>query len=57
MCSGSEVGLYLRLIDFGYRSTLGLRAIEKKKKGSPEALGLSGRYLLDISVISPKVKE
>ena len=25
MCSGSEVGSYLRLIDFVYHSTLGLR--------------------------------
>ena len=32
MCSGSEAGSYLRLIDFVYRSTLGLRVIEKKKK-------------------------
>ena len=32
MCSGSEAGSYLRLIDFVYRSTLGLRVIQKKKK-------------------------
>jgi len=32
MCSGSEAGSYLRLIDFVYHSTLGLRVIEKKKK-------------------------
>ena len=31
MCSGSEAGLYLRLIDFVYHSTLGLRVIKKKK--------------------------
>ena len=31
MCSGSEVGSYLRLIDFVYHSTLGLRVIKKKK--------------------------
>ena len=36
MCSGSEAGSYLRLIDFVYDSTLGLRAIKKKKKnGTP----------------------
>jgi len=29
MCSGSEAGWYLRLIDFVYHSTLGLRVIEK----------------------------
>ena len=31
MCSGSEAGWYLRLIDFVYHSTLGLRVIKKKK--------------------------
>ena len=33
MCSGSEAGSYLRLIDFVYHSTLGLR-VKKKKRGS-----------------------
>jgi len=32
MCSGSEAGSYLRLIDFVYHSTLGSRAIKKKKR-------------------------
>jgi len=32
MCSGSEAGSYLRLIDFLYHSTLGLRVIKKKKR-------------------------
>ena len=32
MCSGSEAGSYLRLIDFVYHSTLGLRVIKKEKK-------------------------
>jgi len=31
MCSGSEEGSYLRLTDFVYHSTLGLRVIKKKK--------------------------
>ena len=31
MCSGSEAGSSLRLIDFVYHSTLGLRVIKKKK--------------------------
>ena len=31
MCSGSEAGLCLRLIDFVYHSTLGLRVITKKR--------------------------
>ena len=30
MCSGSEAGSYLRLIDFVHHSTLGLRVIKKK---------------------------
>ena len=34
MCSGSEAGSYLRLIDFLYHSTLGLRVIKKRKKNS-----------------------
>ena len=33
MCSGSEAGSYLRLIDGVYHSTLGLRVIKKKKTG------------------------
>jgi len=32
ICSGSEAGSYLRLIDFVYHSTLGLRVIQKEKK-------------------------
>ena len=31
VCSGFEAGSYLRLIDFLYHSTLGLRVIKKKK--------------------------
>ena len=30
MCGGSKAGSYLRLIDFFYHSTLGLRVIKKK---------------------------
>ena len=33
MSSGSEAGSYLRLIDFVYHSTLGLRVIKKKVGG------------------------
>ena len=32
MCSGPEAGSHLRLIDFAYHSTLGVRVIKKKKK-------------------------
>ena len=52
MCSGSEAGSYLRLVDFVYHSTLGLRVIKKKKEEAQEdasmalALKLSRRYLL-----------
>ena len=31
MCSGSEAGSYVRLIDFVYHSTLGLRVIRQKR--------------------------
>ena len=34
MCRGSEAGSYLRLIDFVYHSTLGLRVIKKKQSHS-----------------------
>jgi len=32
MCSGSEAGSYLRLINFVYHSTLGLRVIKKREE-------------------------
>jgi len=32
MCSGSEAGSYVRLIDFVYHSALGLRVIKKKRR-------------------------
>ena len=31
ICSGSEAGSYLRLIDFVYHSTLGLRVIMERR--------------------------
>ena len=31
MCGGSGAGSYLRLIDFVYHSTLGLRVIKKRR--------------------------
>jgi len=44
MCSGSEAGSYLRLNDFVYHSTLGLRLIKKKKRrGVPAASRSSAR--------------
>jgi len=36
MCSGSEAGLYLRLIDFVYQSTLGLRVTKKRRRVAAE---------------------
>ena len=32
MCSGSEAGSHLRLIDFVYLSKIGLRVLPKKKE-------------------------
>jgi len=32
MCSGSEAGSYLRLIDFVYHSTVGLRVRKKRRR-------------------------
>ena len=34
MCIGSEAGSHLRLIDFVYHPTLGLRVIKKKRRTS-----------------------
>ena len=38
MCSGSEAGSYLRLIDFVYHSSLGLRVLKKKAESWVEDL-------------------
>jgi len=40
MCSGSEAGSYLRLIDFVYYSTLSLRVIEKKRMEASAGAGM-----------------
>ena len=46
MCSGSEAGSYLRLIDFVHHLTLGLRVIKKKTRSpastSPTHLPTTG---------------
>ena len=42
-CSGSEAGSYLRLIDFVYHSTLGLRVIKKKRRRL-KSYGAGWRY-------------
>jgi len=44
MCSGSEAGSYLRLIDFVYHSTLGLGVIKK-------SLGSKAHSLEDVETI------
>ena len=55
MCSGSEAGSYLRLIDFVYHSTLGLRVIKKKRDAGrrelllEEAAGLLALRLNQLS--------
>jgi len=59
MCSGSEAGSYLRLIDFMYHSTLGLRVITKKKKfraSGFEAVQRTGQPLLFFFFITLKTK-
>jgi len=42
MCSGSEAVSCLRLIDFVYHSTLGMR-VKKKKKGTERLLSISNK--------------
>ena len=39
ICSGSEAGSYVRLIDFVHHSTLGLRVIENKKEKGFQTFG------------------
>jgi len=41
MCSGSEVGSYLRLIDFVYHSTLGLRVMTERRRALHQPLSCS----------------
>ena len=48
MCSGSEAGSYLRLVDCVYHSTLGLRVMKKKKKATSDA---SGWFELRVGVV------
>ena len=53
MCSGSEAGSYLRLIDFVYHSTLGVRVIKKKKGGrAGEAQGGDGTLLFFFTLVT-----
>jgi len=47
MCSGSEAGSYLRLIDFVYHSTLGLRVV-KKKKGDMKIIGYGSGFKVQV---------
>jgi len=54
MCSGSEAGSYSRVKDFVYHSTLGLRAIKKKKLSSERrALARSRRSALPREARTP----
>jgi len=58
MCSGSEAGSYLRLIDFVYHSTLGLRVIKKKKRMLPSGSSIDGgvrayRSSVSVNSVSP----
>ena len=51
MCSGSEAGSYVRLMDFVYHSTLGVRVITKKEGDLLEVL-LLGRVKVD-DIVEP----
>ena len=52
MCSGSEAGSYLRLMDLVYHSTLDLRVIQEKKES------LSVMFLVSVKkVVSTAVGE
>jgi len=42
--NGSEAGSYLRIIDFVYHSTLGLRVIEKKRNHQPSRKDQIDKY-------------
>ena len=44
MCSGSEAGSYLRLIDFVYHSTLGLRVIKRDRCGVQDRAALGNSF-------------
>ena len=55
MCSGSETGPYLRLIDYVYLSTLGLRVIKKKKRpsgGSADPTFCRTKWFVSICVVA-----
>jgi len=47
MCSGSEAGSYLRLMDFVYHSILGLRVIKKKNRNLEELVEEDGEHDVD----------
>ena len=64
MCSGSEAGSHLRLRDFVYHSTLGLRVKKKKKgrlylRGQPRfrttgsGFGIKGVWLCVLELLVP----
>jgi len=52
MCSSSEAGSYLRLMDFVYHSTLGLRVIKKKKKKKKTEAALDDGGELRLAIMS-----
>jgi len=55
MCSGSEAGSYLRLIDF-YHSTLGLRVIKKKAHNLLERRGSQEPPLDYQAFVPPEIR-
>jgi len=54
MCSGSEEGSYLKLIDFVYHSTLGLRVIKKKRRHQRKGKLLGMRRSPNLGASSPQ---
>jgi len=50
MCSGSEAGSYLRLVDFVYHSTLGLRVITRERE--VVCLGRSPKFACNVLLTS-----
>ena len=57
MCSDSETGSYLRIIDIVYHPTLGLRVIKKKKMRHPHSgmqRNILNNYFTEMCSISKK---
>ena len=59
MCSGSEAGSYLRIIDFAHHSTLNSRVIKKRRRAAGDFTGEGGRVQgswLNVQVLGYRVQ-